>query len=157
MCLSIYPLRCLHVSDRRGSHAFVLLGICRFYRQNVKYSRKEYQLMYNTMGGWKTISYFNQFKRTKDEYSAVTAQHTAWEIKAYLCNWLASTIQDCVLVIGLFAACFYAIYQIVYGDRSVEHFVTLLTYWLSLASKYLPSKPPKLQSSSLSVVLEYFR
>ena len=127
------------------------------YCQNVKYSRKEYQLMCDTIGGWKTILYFNRFEHTKEEYSAATAQHTALEIKAYLYKWLASTIQDCVLDISLFAAGFYAIYQVVCGNRSVGYLITLLNYWSSLVSKSLPLQTPKLQPSRLSFVLEYFR
>ena len=92
-----------------------------------------YQVMYDTMGGWKTVSYFNRFKHIKDGYSAVTAQHTASKIKAYLYSWLTLTIQDCVLDIGLFAACFYAIYQVVYSGQSVGYFVMLIIYWAFLA------------------------
>ena len=80
------------------------------HRQKTRVSRKEYQLIYDTLGGWKMILYFNQFKRIKDDYSAVIVYYIALEIKLYLYHWLASIIQDYVLDIGLLIAYFYTVY-----------------------------------------------
>ena len=84
--------------------------------------------MYDTLGGWKAVIYFNQFNRTKDEYSTVMAQHISLIIKLYLYNWLTLFFQTYVLNISLFITYFYTIYQIVCGNRSVGYLIILLSY-----------------------------
>ena len=108
-------------------------------RRNVKYARREFQVMFDSMGGWKTVTYFNRHKYAKDQYSTVVTQHTNSKKIVYLWNWLSTAVQESVLDIGLFGACFFAIYQVVYGGISVGSFVTLLTYWGSLSGKFNPA------------------
>ena len=109
------------------------------YRHNVKYARQEWQVMFDSMGGWKTVSYFNRHKYAKDQYSDAVTQHFESKKTVYIMNWLSTTIQDSVLDMGLFGACFFAIYQVIYCGSSVGSFVTLLTYWASLSGERLSS------------------
>ena len=98
-------------------------------RRNVRHSREEHQVMYDTMGGWKTVSYFNRLPYAKDKYSSAASRNTDSRKKWLLHFYIATSIQGFALDAGLFGACFYAVYQVTYGNQSVGSFVTLLTYW----------------------------
>ena len=59
--------------------------------------------------------------------------YTQIALKHDIFYYFLFSIQDLVLDVGLFSACFFAAYRIVYGDRTVGDLVTLLTYWANLA------------------------
>ena len=101
-------------------------------RRSVRYSREEFQVMYDTMGGWKTVSYFNRLQYAKEEYHSAASRNKSARKQVLEMWYLASSFQGFVLDLGLFGACFYAVYQVAYGAQSVGSFVTLLTYWAGL-------------------------
>ncbi|KAL9118419.1 MAG: hypothetical protein Q9187_005037 [Circinaria calcarea] len=102
-------------------------------RQNTALARAEYQTLYDTMGGWKTVSYFNRRKHASTRYGTAVTKYTESRKTVWLLYYFSASIQGLVLDIGLFGACFYAVYQMLYGGQTVGNFVTLLTYWSGLA------------------------
>ena len=103
------------------------------YRRLTRNSRKEYQTMFDYMGGWKTVSYFNRMDDAKDKYEKVVSQGVALKYFTWLLYYWQSGVTGLTMDIGLACASFYAVYQIVYGNNSVGSFVTLLTYWSGLS------------------------
>jgi ABC-type transport system involved in Fe-S cluster assembly fused permease/ATPase subunit len=105
-------------------------------RTYVATSRRSYQVLYDTMGGWRTVSYFNRLQHAKETYASSRAAHLDNRITMYLISCWTEGSQGLILDIGLFSACFYAIYQIVYRGLSVGQFITLFTYWANLAGEW---------------------
>ena len=95
--------------------------------------RQTYQVMYDTMGGWKTVSYFNRLRHAENLYTSSINVRVQSEWKYNSGYYIADSLQGFILDFGLFGACFYAIYQVIYKNQSVGQFVTLFTYWANLA------------------------
>jgi ABC-type transport system involved in Fe-S cluster assembly fused permease/ATPase subunit len=102
-------------------------------RELISNLHKEWQTMYNSMGSWQTVSYFNRIKHEQERYSSAVEAHmlSQWEYTALA--YLAKALQSSVLTVGLVGACFVAAYQVVDGDQSVGNCVILLTYWAQLS------------------------
>ena len=104
-------------------------------RHNTALARAEYQTMYDTMGGWKTVSYFNRKQHASARYGTAVTKYTESKKTLWLLYYFSASIQGLVLDMGLFGACFYAVYLVLYGGQTVGNFVTLLTYWSCLAGE----------------------
>ena len=104
-------------------------------RQNQFKARQKYHVMYDTMGSWRTIAYFNGLRRAQDSYYASTAAYAKSRQYDMFLYYFGRGLQGLVLDAGLFGACFYAAYQIIYNNQSVGQFVTLFTYWTNLSSR----------------------
>ncbi|MCJ1281672.1 hypothetical protein MMC26_000994 [Xylographa opegraphella] len=102
-------------------------------RQYIAAIRRAYQVLYDTMGGWKTVSYFNRMRHAEELYATSTSVNMRFRWKNSVIYYVSDGLQGLILDIGLFGACFYAIYQVIYGNQSVGQFVTLFTYWANLA------------------------
>ncbi|MCJ1399436.1 hypothetical protein MMC11_002638 [Xylographa trunciseda] len=102
-------------------------------RQYIAAIRRAYQVMYDTMGGWKTVSYFNRMRHAEELYATSTSINIQLRWKNQVIYYISDGLQGLILDLGLFGACFYAIYQIIYKNQSVGQFVTLFTYWANLA------------------------
>lgn len=99
-------------------------------------SRKEYQILYDTMGNWRTVSFFNRISYEQQRYSStvglhMTAQRTYWLM--YYLSWVA---QSLLLDFAFAGACFLVVYQVINGVQTVGGFVTLFTYWYQLTGKF---------------------
>lgn len=98
-------------------------------------SRRTTQVVYDTMGEWKTVSYFNRFAHAKSKHSAsVTLFQSLW-VRAERFWYIAHGLLDLILDIGCFGAFFFAIYHVVFGQQSVGSFIALLTYWNTFTCK----------------------
>ena len=100
-------------------------------------SRKCFQVMYDTMDQWKTVSYFNRLSHAQGRYAVGIKNEMKNKIVYWRLSYFTSAVQSFVLDIGLYAACFYAIYQVIYGGQTVGKFIVLLTYWGQLSCKLL--------------------
>lgn len=105
-------------------------------RQQLVSVRRAYQVLFDTMGGWRTVSYFNRLRHAQDTYSSATALYIEARRRSQLLYYLTDGMQSMVLDIGLFGACFYAVYQVIYKEHNVGQFVTLFTYWANLAGGF---------------------
>ncbi|MCJ1431415.1 hypothetical protein MMC27_000768 [Xylographa pallens] len=102
-------------------------------RQYIAAIRRAYQVMYDTMGGWRTVSYFNRMRHAEELYATSTSINMQFRWKNQVIYYISDGLQGLILDFGLFGACFYAIYQVIYENQSVGQFVTLFTYWANLA------------------------
>ncbi|KAL9610440.1 MAG: hypothetical protein Q9167_004865 [Letrouitia subvulpina] len=92
-------------------------------------ARKESQYMYDSVGGWSTVSYFNRIPYEQDRYKTAVNQHMrAWMVYSLL-HTLSWAVQSWVVDLGLYVALLIAGYQIAHGTQKVGMFATLLLYW----------------------------
>ena len=94
---------------------------------------KEWQLMYDSMGSWQTVSYFNRIKHEQERYSSAVEAHMQSQWQYTILAYFAKATQSSVLTVGLLGACFLAACQVTHGEQSVGSFVILLTYWAQLS------------------------
>ena len=99
-------------------------------------SRKEYQILYDSMGNWKTVSYFNRIPYEQDRYSSTVRLHMVAQRKSWIMHYVSWGAENLVLDFGLAGACFLAVYQVTCGVQSVGSFVTLFTYWSQLIGEF---------------------
>ena len=110
-------------------------------RKYLASSRRSFQILFDTMGGWRTVSYFNRLRHAQDTYSTATAVTMGSRRRISLLYCWTDGAQSLALDIGLYAACFYAVYQVIHKDHNVGQFVTLFTYWANLAGWSYSSSP----------------
>lgn len=101
-------------------------------RQYMKSFRKEWLSVYTSIDNWRTASYFNNIPYEESRYSSNVENRLRREKDYRLGIFLVGAVQIFALTIGLVAACFLAIYQVMRDERSAGDFVTLLTYWAQL-------------------------
>ncbi|KAI9873720.1 MAG: hypothetical protein M1830_010691, partial [Pleopsidium flavum] len=95
--------------------------------------RKEWQIMYDSVGSWQTVSYFNRVKHEQERYSSAVKGHLKSQRNYTALSYLAQATQNSVLTVGLLGACVLAAYQVVHGAQSIGSFIVLLTYWAQLS------------------------
>lgn len=106
------------------------------HRRYVGIWRKEYQVMYDTLGSWSTVTYFNRQVYERERYASVVEQNMQSQLKTSLIFYISLVVQSWVLKIGFFGACIIAAYQVTNGEKSVGDFATLITYWAQLTGKF---------------------
>ncbi|MCJ1310222.1 hypothetical protein MMC25_003884 [Agyrium rufum] len=94
---------------------------------------RKMQLRYDTISSWKTVSYFNRTQYTQDKYGAVVASSYRKIITSSIWANFSTSVQGFGMDLGLYAACFYAVYQVLYCGQSVGSFIVLLAYWNQLS------------------------
>ena len=99
--------------------------------------RKEYQHVYDTLGNWTTVAYFNRHPYECERYSMIVEQVMQSQKKMYIVYYLAYAVQAVALNVGFFGACLIAAYQVTKGGKSVGDFATLITYWNRFTGKSL--------------------
>ena len=96
--------------------------------------RQNTQVMYDTFGSWRAVSYFDRTSHAQRIYQA-----SVLLFRQSMRKYLASShlgLQSLVLDLCGFTAFGYAAYGVVYGNRSVGTFVTLVTYWPSFIGSF---------------------
>ncbi|KAL8726705.1 MAG: hypothetical protein Q9166_006573 [cf. Caloplaca sp. 2 TL-2023] len=113
--------------------------LSKYRRKGTELSRKESQLMYDSVGSWTTVSYFNRSPYEKKRYEEAISLLLIAEQLYHILHNLFSHVGNSVVNIGLWGALCLAAYQVTHGMQSVGTFVTLLTYWsiFSAPLKYL--------------------
>ncbi|KAI9724419.1 MAG: hypothetical protein M1812_000487 [Candelaria pacifica] len=102
-------------------------------RSYVEKLKKEWALMYDSVGSWQTVSYFNRVAYEEDRYSEAVVAHLGARRYYWSASIIMGGIQSTVMQVGKLAACFLAVYQVRQGSKSVGAFITLLTYWGELS------------------------
>lgn len=106
-----------------------------YRRRNTGIAKKEAQIMYDSVGSWTTVAYFNRSVYELKRYTTVIEQYMQSQRKMYVVYYLAWAVQSVVMKIGLFGACLIAAYQVRGGGKSVGNFATLITYWVQFTGK----------------------
>ena len=104
-------------------------------RKSAKVQRKVFQVMFDTLNGWRTVSYFNRINHEQHRYLSAMISSTKAKKHVYFLHLVARWLQSLLLDIGLLGACFFAAYQVVWNKQSVGKFVTLLTIWSQLTGE----------------------
>ena len=103
-------------------------------RTNMHY-RKKRQVLYDTMGGWRTVTYFNAVQHAEKKYATNVRKNASISRKSTRLWFSTYATQATILDIGGLFAHIFAAYQVVYGGRDVGTFVTLVTYWGSFTGQ----------------------
>ncbi|KAL8841224.1 MAG: hypothetical protein Q9170_001013 [Blastenia crenularia] len=98
-------------------------------REYLALVRKQYQVMFDSLGNWTTVSYFNHIRYEENKFKDAVLLHIIKRQLYYGFNLLNLAVGSLVMNIGLYGALLLAAYQVTHGSRSVGDFVTLLSYW----------------------------
>ena len=104
-------------------------------RKNNKNYRGKQQVLYDTMGGWRTVTYFNRVHHAEEKYATSVDKFQTTSRQHSRLWYSAFAVQSIILDIGAFGAQAFAAYQVLYNGKDVGTFVTLVTYWGSFASQ----------------------
>ncbi|KAL8937206.1 MAG: hypothetical protein Q9211_003802 [Gyalolechia sp. 1 TL-2023] len=91
--------------------------------------RKQSQVMYDTVGSWATVSYFNRISYEKSRFGGAVARHVLAQLLYFRTGQLFRAVTTLIMEFGMWGALLLAAYQVSHGSRDVGDFVTLLTYW----------------------------
>ncbi|KZF19752.1 hypothetical protein L228DRAFT_40172 [Xylona heveae TC161] len=107
--------------------------INRIRRSLIKKLIHEWEVRHESMGNWQTVSYFNRIPHEENRYAQAVEAHNHQSRRYYYASYLQTAVQSLVLTLGLLAASFLAVYQVVRGSKPVGSYITLLTYWAKLS------------------------
>ncbi|KAI0389028.1 hypothetical protein F5Y17DRAFT_158252 [Xylariaceae sp. FL0594] len=84
--------------------------------------------------GWSTVVTFNQVPYEEDRHAAAVNKQTSAYKSIYHGSLNGQALQYLILIAGLLAGAFLAVYQITQNRATAGDFVMLLTYWAQLTS-----------------------
>ncbi|KAK3394487.1 hypothetical protein B0H63DRAFT_47383 [Podospora didyma] len=84
--------------------------------------------------GWTTVTTFNQIGHEEQRYSTAVKNRVDKSKKVYLGYILAYAFQYLVLLSGLLAGAFLAVFQVTHSKVTPGDFTMLLTYWAQLVA-----------------------
>lgn len=113
------------------------LSTCRYFlKKDIGISRalfeanvREYQVIRDSLGCWRTVAYFNNFGHELNRYDEAVDHFSKLSRKSELWNTLAMNAYRIVLTVGYAGALLIASYQVSHGTIDVSTFVVLLSYW----------------------------
>ena len=109
-------------------------------RKNNKLYRQKNQVLYDTMGGWKNVVYFNRTQYAEDKFASSTDRYQRI-LRQNRRLWYGNyAIQSAIIDLGSLGAQAFAAYQVLFKGNDVGTFVTLVIYWRSFASKLIAIK-----------------
>lgn len=99
-------------------------------------TRAENQVLYDTVGSWISVAYFNNFGHEENRYlEAITKLfNTTRELNFIF--YIGNLCKESVMEIGYSGACLLAAYQVFKGNLGVGAFVVLLNYWARFTGIY---------------------
>lgn len=115
---------------------YIIIKQVDIFREHAAAERQENQTLLDSVGGWVSVAYFNNFHYELTRYSAAIDKtiQTYWRGFAFNHVWRLSN--DMILQVGFVGACFVATYQVSIGRSSIGSFVLLLNYWGRFTGKY---------------------
>lgn len=84
--------------------------------------------------GWHTVSAFNQIPYEEQRHQTAVSSEVSALKGLYAGYLIGHGFQYLILLSGLIAGAFLAVYQVTHGKRTAGDFVMLLTYWGQLTS-----------------------
>ncbi|KAI5865145.1 hypothetical protein GGS23DRAFT_618124 [Durotheca rogersii] len=100
----------------------------------VKTYFEEHYIRQAGIQGWQTVSAFNQVPYEENRYGVAVKTHVSAAKSLYSGYFIGHAFQYLILLAGLLAGAFLAVYQITHGQATAGDFVMLLTYWGQLTS-----------------------
>ncbi|KAK0747790.1 hypothetical protein B0T21DRAFT_278962 [Apiosordaria backusii] len=95
---------------------------------------KEHYVRQAGIQGWSTVTCFNQVGHEEARYSEAVKDRVSKSQKVYFGYVVAYAFQFLVLLSGLLAGAFLAVYQITHHQVTPGKFIMLLTYWAQLVA-----------------------
>jgi ABC-type multidrug transport system fused ATPase/permease subunit len=95
---------------------------------------EEHYVLQSGISGWSTVSSFNQVHYEENRYSLAIQDRIAKQKVVWIGYMTAHAFQYLVLLAGLLAGLFLAVYQVTHGIIRPGAFLTLLTYWSQMMS-----------------------
>lgn len=95
---------------------------------------EEHYVLQSGISGWSTVSSFNQVRYEENRYSTAIQDRISKQKVVWIGYMTAHAFQYLVLLAGLLAGLFLAVYQVTHGIIRPGAFLTLLTYWSQLMS-----------------------
>lgn len=95
---------------------------------------EEHYVLQSGISGWSTVSSFNQVHYEENRYSLAIQDRIAKQKVVWIGYMTAHAFQYLVLLAGLLAGLFLAVYQVTHGMIRPGAFLTLLTYWSQMMS-----------------------
>jgi len=103
-------------------------------KKMVKAYFEEHYIRQAGIQGWHTVSAFNQVPYEEERYG-VAVNNSVTAIKSIYVGYLMrQALQYLILLAGLLAGAFLAVYQVTNGQATAGDFVMLLTYWSQLTA-----------------------
>ncbi|KAH8775628.1 hypothetical protein F5883DRAFT_519011 [Diaporthe sp. PMI_573] len=93
---------------------------------------EEHYVLQSGISGWTTVSSFNQVQYEENRYSSAVQDRIAKQKVVWVGYYAAHAFQYLVLLGGLLAGLFLAVYQVSHKMTTAGDFLTLLTYWSQL-------------------------
>lgn len=84
--------------------------------------------------GWSTVASFNQVSHEEERYSTAVKNRVEKSQDVFIGYLFAYAFQYLVLLAGLLAGAFLAVWQVTSGQSTPGQFVMLLTYWTQLVA-----------------------
>jgi ABC-type transport system involved in Fe-S cluster assembly fused permease/ATPase subunit len=101
-------------------------------RNNAIY--REFSVRFSGLEGWHTVAMFNQLGYEDNRHADAVADRWTKE-KQFMIRWdLAVGLQSVVLLCGLSASAFLAVWRILQGRATSGQFTMLLMYWSQLSA-----------------------
>ncbi|KAF1812774.1 hypothetical protein P152DRAFT_396283 [Eremomyces bilateralis CBS 781.70] len=101
-------------------------------RKYVELSRNKSNVMYESIGNWQTVTYFNRLSHSMKRFRDCTLEVMELRLKYWILIDIWYGLQQNILQLGLLCACFLAAFKIARGEQSVGSFIALISYWQGL-------------------------
>ncbi|KAL8751046.1 MAG: hypothetical protein Q9184_006201, partial [Pyrenodesmia sp. 2 TL-2023] len=98
-------------------------------REYLNLATKRNQVMFDTVGSWQTVSYFNRISYEEERYGKVVASCISTQVRYWGLGYLYSACSNTTMDLGFWGALLLAGYKVRHGSNTVGQFVQLLTYW----------------------------
>lgn len=104
--------------------------------RHAEVTRAENQVLYDTVGSWISVAYFNNFGHEENRYleAIINVFNTSRSLN--FLYYIGNLCKESVLEIGYSSACLLAAYQVFKGNLGVGVFVVLLNYWARFTGIY---------------------
>ena len=121
------------------------------HRSNTEADRLENQALFDSVGCWVSVVYFNNFPHERRRYSEAIERTLITNRRLSLMYYLASFVKDSLLEIGYCGAFLIAAYRVSHGTLEVGNLVILLSYWGRFTGKYLTTLGVRISAYSFQV------
>lgn len=112
----------------------MISGLKQARRSEVSAWFEEHYVRQAGIQGWSTVASFNQVSHEEQRYSTAVKDRVAKSQAIYFGYLMAYAFQYIVLLAGLLAGAFLAVWQVTSGQATPGQFIMLLTYWTQLVS-----------------------
>lgn len=109
-------------------------GLRESRRQQVNAVFQEHYVRLTGIQGWHTVSQFNQISYEEDRHSKAVQKKVSTYKTFAMRFYMSRAVQYLVLLSGLLAGAYLAVYQVLNNQATPGQFVMLLTYWSQLSS-----------------------